>query len=50
MSLATPDGWCYEDSLSANFKFVGNDEFEDELKHLRTDGDMDVFLDRETAK
>jgi hypothetical protein len=50
MGLATPDGWRYEDSLSANFKFVGNDEFEDKLKYLRTDGDVDVYLDRETGK
>lgn len=24
MTLATPEGWTYEDSLSANFKFVEN--------------------------
>lgn len=50
MSLATPDGWRYEDSLSASFKFVGNDEFEEKLKYLRTDDDVDVYLDRETGK
>lgn len=50
MESVAPDGWRYGDSLSANFKFVGNDQFEDKLKYLRTDGDVDVYLDRETGK
>jgi hypothetical protein len=35
MTLATPEGWTYDDSLSANFKFVGNDEMDEKLKFLR---------------
>lgn len=50
MSLATPDGWRYEDSLSANFKFVDNDEFDEKLEFLRSDDGVDVYRDRQTGR
>lgn len=50
MALATPDGWRYEDSLSANFKFVGNDDMSKKLKFLRHADGVDVYLDVSSGK
>jgi len=50
MSLATPDGWTYEESLSANFKFVENDEMDEKVKFLRHEEGTDVYLDPSTGK
>ena len=50
MPLATPDGWTYDDSLSANFKFVGNDEMGEKLKFLRHENGLDVYLDLSRGK
>ncbi len=50
MTLATPDGWTYENSLSANFKFVENGEMEKKLKFLRHKDGTDVYLDLSTGK
>ncbi len=50
MTIATPDGWTYEDSLSANFKFVGNDEVNEKMKFLRHDNGIDVYLDLFTGR
>lgn len=50
MPLATPDGWTYENSLSANFKFVENEEMEGKLKFLRHEQSEDVYLDLSTGK
>lgn len=50
MTLATPDGWTYEDSLSANSKFVDNEGMQEKLKFLRHDKGTDVYLDLSTGK
>jgi hypothetical protein len=50
MSLATPDGCTYDNSLSANFKFVENEEMQEKLKFLRHENGTDVYLDRSTGK
>lgn len=50
MTIATPDGWAYEDSLSANFKFVENEEMQENLKFLRHEESTDVYLDHSTGK
>jgi len=50
MDLATPAGWRYEDSLSANFKFVASEEMNDKLTFLRRANGLDVYLDRSTGK
>lgn len=50
MTLATPEGWTYEDSLSANFKFAGNDEMDEKLEFLRHENGLDVYLDLSTGK
>lgn len=50
MTLATPDGWTYDDSLSANFKFVENDKMGEKLKFLRHENGTDVYLDQSTGK
>ena len=50
IALATPAGWTYADSLSANFKFVGNEEMNEKLKFLRHENGTDVYLDLSTGK
>ena len=35
MTVATPDGWEYEDSLSANFKFHSNEEMQKNQKNKK---------------
>ena len=50
MTLATPEGWRYEDSLSANFKFVTDEEMNENLKFLRQEDGQDVYLDLSTGK
>lgn len=50
ITVATPEGWSYEDSLSANFKFVENEEMQKKLKFLRHEQGTDVYLDLATGK
>lgn len=50
MSIATPDGWTYEKSLSANSQFVANEDMQDRLKFLRHEDGNDIYLDLATGK
>ncbi len=50
MTIAKPDGWTYDDSLSANFKFVENEEMLEKMKFLRHENGKDVYLDLSTGK
>lgn len=50
MTLATPDGWIYGDSLTANSKFVDDIETQENLKFLRYEEGEDVYLDLSTGK
>ena len=51
VTLATPEGWTYDDSLSANFiKFAEIEEMEEKLKFLRHKNGMDVYLNRSTGE
>lgn len=50
MTLTTPNGWTYEDSLSANFAFVENDALEEKMEYLRHDNGTDVYLDLSTGE
>jgi hypothetical protein len=45
MQLATPQGWHYENSLSASTKFVANEEKLEKLKFLRQEDSKDIYLD-----
>jgi len=49
MPLATPEGWRYENSLSANFKFVSNEDMNKKMKFLRHKDGLDVYLDLSSA-
>ncbi len=40
----------YDNSLSANFKLVENEDMQEKLKFLRHEKDTDVYLDRSTGK
>jgi hypothetical protein len=50
MNIAVPQGWRYEESLSANFGFVPTEDTDDRLQFLRHENGADVFKDRATAK
>jgi hypothetical protein len=48
--IAVPNGWKLENSLSKKFTKVDNSNVEGRLQYLRTDGNVDVFLDKQTMK
>lgn len=50
MSLATPIGWVYETSLSANTRFVPTEEITDKLQFVRHEDGSDVYFDRSTGQ
>jgi hypothetical protein len=50
LTLATPAGWQYENSLSARFTFVPDKEVPEKLKFLRHENGKDVYLDSSTGK
>lgn len=50
LNLATPDGWRFEKSLSAEFGFVPNEDADERLEFLRREGGVNVFRDRVTGK
>jgi len=50
ITIATPPGWRYAGSLSANFKFVAKEEISDKMKFLRHEGSTDIYLDLSTGK
>lgn len=49
MSLATPPGWKYENSLSHKFTFVPTEEVDQRLRFVRNEDPVDVALDRKTS-
>lgn len=50
MNVVVPDGWNFEESLSANCKFIKNENMKEELKFLRHEDGKDVYLDLATEK
>jgi hypothetical protein len=50
MELATPNGWRYEGSLSASHGFVPNEDVPHNLKFLRRENGVDVYLDKTSGK
>jgi hypothetical protein len=46
----TPDGWAYEDSLSARYLFVDNRWVPEFMDFLRHDNGLDVYRDLRTGK
>ena len=50
MSLAVPEGWRYEESLSAQSQFIPTGEIPERLQFLRTEDGCDVFLNLETGE
>lgn len=50
LTIATPVGWVYEESLSSNFKFADDNDLQTAMVFLRSDGDSDVYLDKATGK
>jgi len=49
-ALHTPPGWRYEGSLSQQFTYVPTEDLEDRLEYLRSEGDLDVYRNRDTGK
>ena len=50
MSLAVPEGWRYDESLSAQSQFVPTGEIPERLQFQRTEDGCDVFLNLETGE
>ena len=50
MTLATPDGWIYDGSLSSDFTAVDIEQVQEKLKFLRHENGIDVYLDRSTGE
>ena len=50
MQLATPPSWSYEGSLSQRFTFLPAEEQADRLRFVRTEGNVDVYLDLITGR
>lgn len=49
-TLVTPDGWTYEESLSADFGYVDAESASDRLEFLRHEEGVDVYRDTETGE
>ena len=50
MQLSTPSGWEFEGSLSQKFSFIPTDEVEERLQFVRSDGNVDVYIDLDTGR
>jgi hypothetical protein len=50
IDLATPNGWTFDGSISERFSFVPNEDVVEQLKYLRTERGLDVFLDTSTGR
>lgn len=50
LTLATPPGWEYENSLSKEFSFVPDGIEASRLEYLRTEDGVDVYWDNEEEK
>jgi hypothetical protein len=48
--VALPGNWDYHRSLSCEHGFVPNEQVQDQLKFLRRDGELDVYLNLATGK
>lgn len=48
--VTVPDGWSFEQSLSARHRFVEIEKLSEELKLVRRDGDVDVYADAVSGK
>ena len=48
--VAVPKGWEFENSLSTKHSFVSNQEADQKVQFLRSEGKVDVYLDLETGK
>ena len=48
--LALPDGWSFEESLSASPGFVPRGHFDQTLEFLRNEDGLEVYRNKETGK
>ena len=49
-TVAVPDGWAYEGSLSANVGYVDAENASDRLQFLRHEDGVDVYRDTKTGE
>ena len=49
-SIALPDGWRFENSLSASHTFVPTEKIDESLDFKRHENGLDVYVDRKTGK
>lgn len=48
--IAVPSGWQFENSLSAQFTYIPNEEASERVEFLRHENGVDVFLDKQTGE
>jgi hypothetical protein len=48
--VVVPEGWSYEKSLSANYKYIDGKQIPENLKFLRSEKGVDVLLDEKTGQ
>jgi hypothetical protein len=45
-----PEGWVYEDSVSAEPNYISNDEADERLDPIRRKVGLEVYYDKQTRK
>lgn len=48
--VVTPEGWVFEGSLSDKPNFTSDEEFRMNMEFVRSNGGLDVYLDKRTGK
>lgn len=48
--VVVPDGWSYDKSLSLNYKYIDQENIPENLKFLRSEGNLDVLVDESTGQ
>lgn len=48
--LLTPDGWTYENSLSAEFVYVPSENAGNRMVHCKTEGGVETYIDLTSGK
>ena len=48
--LATPEGWTYKNSISSSYRFMPSPDLDKQMKFLRRQNGLDVYLDLESGE
>jgi hypothetical protein len=48
--VVVPEGWNYENSLSANYKYFDGGQIPEDLKLVRSENGVDILIDEKTGQ